>query len=110
MKIFEKYLWADFLYCCMILFRFGWFCTILFLVWKREDRRYVTAYVFVIVGRRMWIGVGQPGLPAMRAMGPTPENLPPSETLSANAHSKLSSVRKYVLCLTRAGLQSEVIC
>ena len=41
--------------------------------------------------------------------GPTPENLPPSETLSANAHSKLSSVRKYVLCLTRAGLQSEVI-
>jgi hypothetical protein len=51
MKIFEEYLWADFLYCCMILFRFGWFCTILFLVWKREDRPYVTAYVFVIVGR-----------------------------------------------------------
>jgi hypothetical protein len=94
MKIFEKYLWADFLYCCMVLFRFGWFCTILFLVWKRDDCRYVAAdephggpYILlplvVIVGQRIWRGIGQSGMPDMCAAGPAPESLPSSETLSA---------------------------
>ena len=94
MKISEKYLCAGFLYCCMVLFRFGWFCTILFLVWKREDRRCVTPYeldggpyillqLFVIAGRRIWRGVGQSGMPGICAIGPTPENLLPAESLSA---------------------------